>query len=158
MWYLTCCIYCHKLSHAGWNLGCERSAGGSQSFIVSLCSSFPVHVIITTLAVWLRPFRGQGLCQPRAVDSTHNIWRSLIKELLHLLLLLNSHIIKIIFKKRFPQTAICFIIGPSKVHTLLPRPSILCICDSIRFLIGNLSKIIQNILDCCFRWKKCVLH
>lgn len=56
--------------------------------------------------VWWRPFHDQGPSQPGCIDSAQNIWKSLIKELLQLSLLLNLHIFKMIFKKRCLQTAL----------------------------------------------------
>lgn len=61
-------------------------------------------------------------------------------------------------KKLFTKGDIFFVTGSSKAQYLLPTSFILWTCASMRFLIGNLSKISWNILNCYFKWKQCVPH
>lgn len=134
-----------------WEKGTERFAHGSSlPLILSLCSCFLVHAAITALVF------GTGSSPAKVHLSIQNIWKSLIKELFLITASpwlksyssssTHSSLRKAVLKQLFKKGDIFFIINSSKIQHLLPRSFILWTCASMRFLIGNLSKIPWNTL------------
>lgn len=136
-----------------WENGTERYAHGSSLSLIllSLCSCFLVHLAITALVFGTGSSLAKSTLAPRISESLWlKSYYSFFSSSIH------TSLRNAVLKQLFKKGNIFFIIGSSKAQYLLPRSFILGTCASMRFLIGSLSKILWNILNCYCKWIQCV--